>query len=125
MMVAFRGRPIGHVSPYYVVASGQYVAVTWPVPSGTRVCQLFNAGYIDSLTRLSPAWQLVQAQGLGGEVVDWWRLPFPNHSSFGRGLRAAPVSTGFCPCSPGLQQPVGLPCDWCEEVVRADSPPVV
>ena len=125
LMIAARGYPVGFDGcPYYVVESEQYVAVTWPVPSGTRVSLLFNAGFIDSLVRLSPDWQLVPVKGLGGEVVDWWRLTFPNHVSSLKAGRTSPVLKGFCPCSPGLQQAVGQPCERCEEVVQRGSLPV-
>ncbi len=48
-----------------------------------------------------------------GEFDTW----LPENKRHSEGTTAHPIATAECPCTPGLQQSVGNPCGFCEEII--------
>ena len=116
-MVGIRGVPDNdaHGRPaFYIVDTEQYVAVRWHGSIGL----MFQAGFITSAERLTAEWvpspRATDTED-GGSLR--WRHEFPDHVRFQDAKSSPDSRLGECTCSPGMLQPVGSQCSYCEELI--------
>ena len=99
----------GDPSRIYLIPTGTYVAITWPGTHGIGL--MLHSGYIEG--------RLQQEGWLRAERSDWWWSPFSDFEDHTGTKARSSVPEAQCDCSPGIKQPVGLPCSRCEQIVRA------
>jgi hypothetical protein len=102
--------------PYYIPSqSWQYVAITWDGEMGLQL----QKGFMQAVRQIGPEWQLTDRVAPANQREKWYKRPFPDHVTFGPSAGSGTSKVGECRCSPGMKQPVGLPCSYCEEIVEA------